>query len=74
MVVSWSPTTGPAGLAEWQTRRTQNALSERTCGFDPHSRYDRREERRTPKGAALFTFATRISRRVRRSPTREPRR
>ena len=47
MVDTWSPTTGPAGLAEWQTRRTQNALSERTCGFDPHSRYEKREERRT---------------------------
>ena len=28
-----------AGVAEWQTRRTQNPLSLQTCGFDPHLRY-----------------------------------
>ena len=25
-----------ARVAEWQTRRTQNPLFERTCGFDSH--------------------------------------
>ena len=29
----------PAGVAEWQTRSTQNRLSERTCGFESHLRY-----------------------------------
>ncbi len=29
----------PAGVAEWQTRPTQNRLSVRTCGFDPHHRH-----------------------------------
>jgi large subunit ribosomal protein L36 len=28
-----------AGVAEWQTRRTQNALSVRACGFESHHRY-----------------------------------
>ncbi len=28
-----------AGLAEWQTRPTQNRLSERTCGFKSHIRH-----------------------------------
>ncbi len=28
-----------AGLAEWQTRSTQNALSERACGFKSHIRH-----------------------------------
>jgi uncharacterized protein YlxP (DUF503 family) len=37
-----------AGLAEWQTRPTQNRLSERTCGFKSHIRHDvpRRPEAR----------------------------
>ena len=31
---------GPlAGVAEWQTRSTQNALPGRACGFDPHHRH-----------------------------------
>ena len=28
---------------EWQTRSTQNRVSERTCGFDSHHRYMERE-------------------------------
>jgi len=28
-----------AGMAEWQTRSTQNALSERACGFKSHFRH-----------------------------------
>gem|GEM_PF-6095845 len=28
-----------AEVAEWQTRRIQNPLSLRTCGFDSHLRY-----------------------------------
>ncbi len=28
-----------AGVAEWQTRRTQNPLSASSCGFESHSRY-----------------------------------
>ena len=30
-----------AGVAEWQTRRTQNALPSRACGFDSHLRHNR---------------------------------
>lgn len=26
-------------MAEWKTRRTQNAVSERACGFESHLRY-----------------------------------
>jgi hypothetical protein len=29
-----------AGLAEWQTRSTQNALLERACGFESHIRHN----------------------------------
>ena len=30
-----------AGMAEWQTRRSQTPLAERSCGFESHSRYHR---------------------------------
>ena len=33
-----------AGLAEWQTRSTQNALSERACGFKSHIRHTNLED------------------------------
>ena len=33
-----------AGVAEWQTRSTQNALSERACGFESHHRYETRAD------------------------------
>jgi hypothetical protein len=29
----------PAGVAEWQTRRTQNPLPARACGFDSLPRH-----------------------------------
>ncbi len=29
-----------AGVSEWQTRQTQNLLSERACGFESHRRHD----------------------------------
>ena len=29
-----------AGVAEWQTRSTQNALLERACGFESHHRHE----------------------------------
>ena len=28
-----------AGVSEWQTRQTQNLLSERACGFESHRRH-----------------------------------
>ena len=31
-----------AGVAEWQTRPTQNRLPERACGFESHHRYVQR--------------------------------
>lgn len=34
-------------MAEWQTLRTQNALSERACGFESHHRYRLKEAART---------------------------
>ena len=38
----------PAGVVEWQTRGTQNALAARLCGFESRSRHRRR---RRPRGA-----------------------
>ena len=38
----------PAGVVEWQTRGTQNALAARLCGFESRSRHRRR---RRPEGA-----------------------
>ncbi len=29
-----------AGVAEWQTRRTQNPLGASPCGFESHSRHE----------------------------------
>ena len=29
-----------AGMSEWQTRQTQNLLSERACGFESHRRHE----------------------------------
>src|ERR1700710_2236599 len=37
------PTLLCAGVAEWQTRSTQNALLERACGFESHHRHNARE-------------------------------
>jgi hypothetical protein len=34
------PTLLCAGVAEWQTRSTQNALLERACGFKSHHRHN----------------------------------
>ena len=45
-----------AGVAEWQTRSTQNALSERACGFESHHRYESRgpsRQGRPPRFVAM---------------------
>ena len=44
-----------AGLAEWQTRSTQNALSERACGFKSHIRHSFLEGR-----GGTMTWVTRL--------------
>ncbi len=49
MVTRYTPTSNPAGLAEWQTLMSQTHLSERACGFESRTRHV--SEKRT------FTFA-----------------
>lgn len=45
-----------AGLAEWQTRGTQNALSERACGFKSHIRHMIRSRLAAVAGLALLVM------------------
>ena len=43
MLLARSPGgSAPAGVVEWQTRGTQNALAARLCGFESRSRHRRR--------------------------------
>ena len=37
---------GNARVAEWQTRRTQNPLFARTCGFDSHPGHNHKNRHR----------------------------
>ena len=46
-----------AGVAEWQTRSTQNALSERACGFESHHRHKMMKD--VPQGASFIIFRVR---------------
>ena len=41
-----------ARVAEWQTRRTQNPLSERACGFESHLGHRRKDQLRAGLGEA----------------------
>lgn len=46
----------------WQTRRTQNPLSARTCGFDPHHRHQKTGASYEVRGARFFCNTSDLNR------------
>src|SRR5690606_31383958 len=61
----------PAGVVEWQTRSTQNALLERACGFESRSRHAR-PARQQPVRATGYAAGVSTSERPVPRPPKSP--